>query len=219
MCTGNTQYVSLNDLLKPVYPCAYREHFFIYLYHFIFSGLSLCIQGTLTLSFNSPLRRRFIPVHTGNTWVSDFLWLAVAVYPCAYREHADPSPIGFPYCGLSLCIQGTLHLFQLSPDIGRFIPVHTGNTLVPDIRPSRPPVYPCAYREHSSLPMSIITCCGLSLCIQGTLMRKKLTQCCARFIPVHTGNTPIITYCFIIKILTTKFLPIFLAIFYQNQYL
>ena len=85
--TGNTWYWERWYPIKSVYPCAYREHFFIYLYHFIFSGLSLCIQGTLlnTQSIRSRL----------------------AVYPCAYREHARSSIAANGNIGLSLCIQGT----------------------------------------------------------------------------------------------------------------
>ena len=58
-------------------------------------------------------------------------------------------------------------------------------------------VYPCVYREHDELAERIISV--------------------ARFIPVYTGNIPIITYCFIIKILAVKFLPIFWDIFHQNH--
>ena len=54
---------------------------------------------------------------------------------------------------------------------------------------------------------------GLSLCVQGTPLNQRYQQSSRRFIPVHTGNTLIITYCFIIKILAVKFLPPFLTIF------
>ena len=45
--TGNTFACFLINYSKPVYPCAYREHLFIYNAVICYSGLSLCIQGTL----------------------------------------------------------------------------------------------------------------------------------------------------------------------------
>ena len=121
--------------------------------------------------------------------------------------------------GLSLCIQGTYDRAINFAERGRFIPVHTGNIFFPLTKSSLKSVYPCAYREHSIGDIRKLIDDGLSLCIQGTLIRSAGFGINSRFIPVHTGNIPIITYCFIIKILTTKFLPIFLAIFFQNSYL
>ena len=72
-----------------------------------------------------------------------------------------------------------------------------------------PTVYPCAYRELAGDDLQIARAGGLSLCIQGTHPLGSGYTSTFRFIPVYTGNTPIITYCFIIKILTVKFLPIF----------
>ena len=121
--------------------------------------------------------------------------------------------------GLSLCIQGTLQTICHCAFFPRFIPVYTGNTKTSYIIPLIFAVYPCVYRKHPILIPAAYCWPGLSLCIQGTLIDAgNLTQN-IRFIPVYTGNTPIITYCFIIKILTAKFLPIFLVIFYQNLYL
>ena len=70
----------------------------------------------------------------------------------------------------------------------RFIPVHTGNMdeiLGEDMLSS---VYPCAYREHSSVIYGFKKFVGLSLCIQGTLGCGYSCYSCIRFIPVHTGN-------------------------------
>jgi hypothetical protein len=62
-------------------------------------------------------------------------------------------------------------------------------------------VYPCAYREHSANSIAVHQQYGLSLCIQGTPRKLNFNEIQRRFIPVHTGNTLIITICFIIKIL------------------
>ena len=67
MCTGNTGR-------EPRYTCD------VY-------GLSLCIQGTLKLTFARIIRERFIPVYTGNTIYEFGYDLVDTVYPCVYREH------------------------------------------------------------------------------------------------------------------------------------
>ena len=97
--------------------------------------------------------------------------------------------------------------------------MYTGNIETGNLGRLGNAVYPCVYREHVIRMEFIVDNTGLSLCIQGTFEKYGVTGEELRFIPVYTGNIPIITYCFIIKILTTKFLPIFLAIFYLNLYL
>ena len=143
----------------------------------------------------------------------------MAVYPCVYREHYTILAQIDRESGLSLCVQGTLDKKVANLSKERFIPVCTGNTSITSVTGSSGAVYPCVYREHCQPCHDAILPTGLSLCVQGTLIPILRDLIQYRFIPVCTGNTPIITYCFIIKILTTKFLPIFLAIFYQNQYL
>ena len=135
------------------------------------------------------MKYRFIPVYTGNTRKWRWFHETWTVYPCVYREHISTWRSLNPSTGLSLCIQGT-----------RIISYGLTISLS---------VYPCAYRERINFSLSQIKYIGLSLCIQGTPTLLLATQTTRRFIPVHTGNAPIITYCFIIKILPIKFLPIF----------
>ena len=144
---------------------------------------------------------------------------ASPIYLWVYKEHLDRNIISDSSVGLSLCVQGTHFIKSEVYSVLRFIPVCTGNTINNHIEISIISVYPCVYREHfpDEAPEKIDG--GLSLCVQGTRQVIIFYLCCHRFIPVCTGNTLIITYCFIIKIFTTKFLPIFLAIFYLNLYL
>ena len=111
---------------------------------------------------------RFIPVHTGNIWLSNWFLFWVTVYPCAYREHS------------MLSVNGDKSV--------RFIPVHTGNIIRAGTTRDGKPVYPCAYREHGHQPQCLIYAPGLSLCIQGTLLSWSPNCRRWRFIPVHTGN-------------------------------
>ena len=97
-------------IITPVYPCAYREHGVCPIIYYPFTGLSLCIQGTLFSYTRTLVRFRFIPVHTGNIVALVVAFFFVQVYPCAYREHTvNCAVIGFEV-GLSLCIQGTSQL-------------------------------------------------------------------------------------------------------------
>ena len=172
-----------------VYPCVYREHVAKMAAGDEVHGLSLCIQGTRASSSTTRQEIRFIPVYTGNTpRINPSLW-----------------PVG----GLSLCIQGTQTAENIRTGFIRFIPVYTGNTIYFLFTQLRHAVYPCVYREHFCPCKLAVIKCGLSLCIQGTRFKGSWFTVAKRFIPVYTGNTPIITYCFIIKILTVKFLPIF----------
>ena len=53
---------------------------------------------------------RFIPVHTGNIVRVEPILIDSAVYPCVYREHILLITQDVIKNGLSLCIQGTLHV-------------------------------------------------------------------------------------------------------------
>ena len=152
---------------------------------------------------------RFIPVCTGNTLIIYYHHVQLTVYPCVYREHVPFHCRRTHGNGLSLCVQGTCCCSVFSTSEYRFIPVCTGNMEHFLPRQDILPVYPCVYREHSFIDYTNTGLNGLSLCVQGTLALVAINMLLLRFIPVCTGNIPIITYCFIIKILTTKFLPIF----------
>ena len=116
---------------------------------------------------------------------------ASPIYPCVYREHSRKTTAPALTAGLSLCVQGTHHLEQWLRYKKRFIPVHTGNTLFFYYFSGQTPVYPCAYREHSSSNNQHQMPIGLSLCIQGTPAVIYRARKFDRFIPVHTGNTHI----------------------------
>ena len=114
MHTGNIPAGNRCAFSKSVYPCAYREHFFISLAIYLKFGLSLCIQGTYPLHEGQYESPRFIPVHTGNIIKNDGFWPDLTVYPCAYREHDRALKKASLGGGLSLCIQGTLRILGLA---------------------------------------------------------------------------------------------------------
>ena len=67
--------------------------------------------------------------------------------------------------------------------------MYTGNTRRHFCCCSCPAVYPCVYREHSSIVGCLGRKIGLSLCIQGTQLNDLSLIIQIRFIPVYTGNT------------------------------
>ena len=84
--TGNSASQKTALGLFSVYPCVYRELSFSRNGFHFFSGLSLCIQGTL-LPFAIILGlTRFIPVYTGNSADAIASMFGMPVYPCVYRE-------------------------------------------------------------------------------------------------------------------------------------
>ena len=105
--TGNTPNLKCGTPSSPVYPCVYREHAVFYFKPDRNFGLSLCIQGTRLMSRPLNLKKRFIPVYTGNTRALNTGGQQLAVYPCVYREHTQRGYNRLPELGLSLCIQGT----------------------------------------------------------------------------------------------------------------
>ena len=134
---------------------------------------------------------------------------APPIYPCVYREHFRVVALNGNVYGLSLCVQGTHSRLKVHLKFCRFIPVCTGNAVIHPRTRLKLAVYPCVYRERCVYLTSQCGFFGLSLCVQGTQDQCIKPTLPTRFIPVCTGNAPIITYCFIFKILTVKFLPIF----------
>ena len=186
--TGNIW--TLDDVLyaPPVYPCVYREHRRQFQLVLMFHGLSLCIQGTFSWDTSHWCSIRFIPVYTGNMYFRRGRAIAGAVYPCVYREHKGQSKKLYKHRGLSLCIQGTFYYWFDVHNHFRFIPVYTGNIIckVPFLKKGA--VYPCVYREHTTVMSKQHFKTGLSLCIQGTSRTGNLVYQKIRFIPVYTGN-------------------------------
>ena len=67
VCTGNTSNFLFLCSSMTVYPCVYREHRFNMNDAEAKDGLSLCVQGTLSIALKCDAQWRFIPVCTGNT--------------------------------------------------------------------------------------------------------------------------------------------------------
>ena len=148
-------------------------------------------------------------MYTGNICNHGSNHIARPVYPCVYREHLFMKSEHYQLIGLSLCVQGTSRHNEFFQSRFRFIPVCTGNMFVKTVNILRGAVYPCIYREHYREVYQPEHANGLSLYIQGTLNDLSTDTFCPRFIPVYTGNTLIITVCFIIKIAVLKFSPTF----------
>ena len=66
--------------------------------------------------------------------------------------------------------------------------MYTGNANQYSLNHNMQPVYPCVYRERLGLDAGDVVNAGLSLCIQGTLIKVFTNTILGRFIPVYTGN-------------------------------
>ena len=73
-------------MLRPVYPCTYRELRIISKNWGLLFGISLYLQGTRADWFNTVQAERYIPVPTGNSMLNPRFKRRGTVYPCTYRE-------------------------------------------------------------------------------------------------------------------------------------
>ena len=91
--------------------------------------------------------------------------------------------------GISLYLQGTPAKKGVIVSLPRYIPVPTGNSLRHTCYVNQFSVYPCTYRELSSLWSIPSIESGISLYLQGTLAIMELQWPFRRYIPVPTGNS------------------------------
>ena len=139
------------------------------------------------------LCNRFIPMCIGNTFKSYLPDEISSVYPYVYREHDFNEERNKKLGGLSLCVQGTRPKSVQHNFVLRFIPMCIGNTCTSIASVRKNTVYPYVYREHLNKYSSINEEIGLSLCVQGTLIKSVLQVMRARFISMCIGNTFVIT--------------------------
>ncbi len=136
-----------------------------------------------------PPMRRFIPVLTGNTPVTDCQTCISTVYPRTYGEHSLGRLLSRIVGGLSPYLRGTLTQLTQQGRNDRFIPVLTGNTFYRLECRSVRSVYPRTYGEHEASKVAMQAIFGLSPYLRGTLFYQLITIIKSRFIPVLTGNT------------------------------
>ena len=128
--TGNTDASHFICSINAVHPRAYGEHDNFILSIGFAGGSSPCIRGTLQIRWQSGTVPRFIPVHTGNTRNYPYGLYLYTVHPRAYGEHYKLVMKYSSSDGSSPCIRGTPSRSEESGHADRFIPVHTGNTLI-----------------------------------------------------------------------------------------
>ena len=84
--TGNSALTASPNSVTAVYPCTYRELFWLQGYYRPNNGISLYLQGTRLGWVSHCPERRYIPVPTGNSSYFNSFPSLLAVYPCTYRE-------------------------------------------------------------------------------------------------------------------------------------
>ena len=113
----------------------------------------------------------------------------MTVYPCTYRELPIAKSDTLRQTGISLYLQGTLDVKNISRREERYIPVPTGNSWSQTKNTVSGLVYPCTYRELANLNNILVSTGGISLYLQGTQLLLKLNSLYKRYIPVPTGNS------------------------------
>ena len=85
--TGNTGAVKFCHDSSPVHPRGYGEHILSRFISCLLHGSSPWIRGTPRKGGYSIVRKRFIPVDTGNTICTNSAFCLPAVHPRGYGEH------------------------------------------------------------------------------------------------------------------------------------
>jgi len=94
--------------------------------------------------------------------------------------------------GSSPYIRGTYLIAADLANFFRFIPVYTGNILLPEPLQLHGSVHPRIYGEHPQARICLPSKIGSSPYIRGTWRKPANTAGNTRFIPVYTGNIPLL---------------------------
>ena len=187
--TGNTTGTIILSSRKPVHPHTHGEHFPLIDFSNSANGSSPHTRGTQCLNKHQVVHGRFIPTHTGNTFRTPLLVSQRAVHPHTHGEHSGRLSASFPLCGSSPHTRGTPEKPLQADCNERFIPTHTGNTLLLPSQGLLSSVHPHTHGEHPLDWLPGIKTHGSSPHTRGTPPPCKLAFPFSRFIPTHTGNT------------------------------
>ncbi len=146
---GNTATAQRIPTPISVYPRYRGEHFWLAVITRRMAGLSPLPRGTLLAGSHHTTDGRFIPATAGNTAEPDGRLRDRPVYPRYRGEHALTPDCSVFHSGLSPLPRGTLFLFIVRNEQGRFIPATAGNTCIPRYVLVRFAVYPRYRGEHS----------------------------------------------------------------------
>ena len=190
--TGNTSSRLLPVAIIAVHPRGHGEHCLNSASAVKDIGSSPWARGTLLFLICKIQFYRFIPVGTGNTPRTLSFSLIPTVHPRGHGEHCSVPYFTVEATGSSPWARGTLLLDLRYLARLRFIPVGTGNT-APLIFLTKPiTVHPRGHGEHHGKYNETEQENGSSPWARGTQILNGCTTTNRRFIPVGTGNTPII---------------------------
>ena len=127
MCSGNARLDCNHHNTPSVYPRVLGERQHPQGFRYTSRGLSPCARGTHDNLLAFQLRRRFIPVCSGNAGSKPSNVSADTVYPRVLGERLFRICVSFHSSGLSPCARGTPKLKNLAANKRRFIPVCSGN--------------------------------------------------------------------------------------------
>ena len=151
-------------------------------------GSSPRVRGTAPTEPRDPLLDRFIPARAGNGAVFNVVHLGPPVHPRACGERDAASPSTTTETGSSPRVRGT----DIGPDdLGcnqRFIPARAGNGAFRGPSGDQVAVHPRACGERYSQFGALITHCGSSPRVRGTVVNVGLWGKCNRFIPARAEN-------------------------------
>ncbi len=153
------------------------------------SGSSPRLRGTRPSRSARTRAARFIPAPAGNTTSPSIAMAKPPVHPRACGEHQCGAVDRGLVCGSSPRLRGTRRSELIPAMATRFIPAPAGNTCEVIWRPWATPVHPRACGEHSPRLAILVSTCGSSPRLRGTLQVGEVGLDPGRFIPAPAGNT------------------------------
>ncbi len=151
-------------------------------------GSSPRMRGTVTLTHDAALIKRFIPAHAGNSVSSGGNIQSRRVHPRACGEQRTARACSPSSDGSSPRMRGTADPVRSPRAASRFIPAHAGNRRMASSAPAMPPVHPRACGEQGSPRRTGVVDSGSSPRMRGTGQHAGREGVERRFIPAHAGN-------------------------------
>ena len=193
MCSGNAIQQMQYSIRQAVYPRVLGERHRVLKPTGSLYGLSPCARGTRSRAAAAALPARFIPVCSGNAIEAQGMTARVAVYPRVLGERLIKFITKFRKNGLSPCARGTLSWPITVRRFSRFIPVCSGNAAASMATDSGISVYPRVLGERPVRDFAHKVNYGLSPCARGTQRNHHTRRGKWRFIPVCSGNAPLVS--------------------------
>mgnify|MGYP000961096976 CR=1 FL=1 len=166
--TGNSCEKRSRPLTHTVHPHTHGELGRIAPGNTRFTGSSPYTRGTLSYERSYNVLKRFIPIHTGNSYADTICEMTDSVHPHTHGELWSRDDKSWGIFGSSPYTRGTPITGYKQKAGARFIPIHTGNSTWSASNRRAPSVHPHTHGELENRLNQLVLSCGSSPYTRGT---------------------------------------------------